>query len=185
MKTTDRWVAPGVVVSAQIYFGSKRRIGSSLTKSEYRARLRANAKLLSMALEEFRKHLTFDDSTIIRLASLKKFNLRGSMDGVNKVATIRYRTGFKSMLETLAHELVHAEQFHKGKLKYTWSDTKWDAVWKGKRYHIAPTSNLPAYMELPWEREAFERQDALAAMVYINVLNRYDELTDTEREVLQ
>ena len=40
-------------------------------------------------------------------------------------------------------------------------------------------------MDLPWEQEAFKRQEALAAMAYVGVLSRYDELTDTEREVLQ
>ena len=185
MKTTDRYIAPNVWVSAQIYFGSKRRIGSSLTKAEYRARLLANAKLMSIALQEFRKYLDFSKDTDIRLTSLKKWSVRGTFNGETNIASIRYRTGFKSMLETLAHELVHGEQFHQGKLKYVWDEKNWAAMWKGKKHKIAMMSNIPAYMELPWEKEAFQHQEALAAMVYVDILKRIGELTDTEREVLQ
>lgn len=184
MKATDKLVARNVWVSSQIYFSSKRRIGTSLTKGEYRARLNANAKLLSIALEEFRKYLKFDKSVSVRLASLKSYRIKGLMDGINNVATIRYRTNFKNMLETLAHELVHAEQFKSGKLKYVWDDTKWAALWCGEKYKIT-SSSLPAYVDMPWEDEAFKRQEGLAAFVYIDILKRLDELTDTEREVLQ
>ena len=111
--------------------------------------------------------------------------VRGLFDCDTNIASIRYRTNFKSMLETLAHELVHGEQFNTGRLKYKWSDnkSKWMAYWEGKESNI--TTEYARYVKLPWEQEAFKRQEALAAMVYIDVLKRIDELTDTEREVLQ
>ena len=185
MKTTDRYIAPNVWVSAQIYFGSKRRVGSSLTKSEYRARLRANAKLISIALEEFRKYLSFSKDTSVRFTSLRKKAVKGLFNGETNIASIRYRTGFKGMLETLAHELVHGEQFHTRRLQYKWHDnkSKWVAYWDGKENNI--TTEYTKYVKLPWEQEAFKRQEALAAMVYLDVLKRLNELTDTEREVLQ
>lgn len=185
MKTTDRWIAPHTYVSAQIYFGSKRRVGSSLSKSDYRSRLQANASLLSMALEEFRKYLDFHKGTIIRLTSLKKQSLKGTFNGSDNIASIRYRTGFKSMLETLAHELVHAEQFYTKRLEYQWSEKKrnWVAYWDGQESSTA--REFSKYIKLPWEQEAFRRQEALAAMVYLNMFKRLDEMSETEKEVFQ
>jgi hypothetical protein len=183
MKTTDRCIAPYTYVSAQIYFGSKRRVGSSFNRSDYRARLNANARLLSMALEEFRKYLDFSKDTLIRLTSLKKASMRGTFNGTDNIASIRYRTGFKSMLETLAHELVHGEQFHTRRLSFKWSNKKcnWVAYWDGQENSL--TNNHAKYLKQPWEQEAFRRQEALAAMVYLNMFNRTDEMTEIEKEV--
>ena len=190
MKSSDRYIAPNVWVSAQIYFGSKRRLGSSLTKGEYRARLSANAKLLSMALKEFRKYLNFSEDTTIRLASIRRSRVRGTavkglFNGETNIASIRYRIGFKGMLETLAHELVHGEQFHTGQLKYKWSDnkSKWVAYWCGSENDL--TTEYAEYVKLPWEAEAFKRQEGLAAMVYLDILKQRRKLSDIEREVLQ
>lgn len=71
-----------------------------------------------------------------------------------------------NFMETIAHELVHAEQFNQGRLETTiMADKnfnlvhtkKWEGVaWKSK----GATYN--SYRNLPWEKEAFDRQAQLA-----------------------
>ena len=58
------------------------------------------------------------------------------------------------------HELVHAEQFHQGRLKlksgmYHWNDEP----------HKVGNDTYAKYRARPWEAEAFERQADLALKV--------------------
>lgn len=53
---------------------------------------------------------------------------------------------------TLAHEMVHVKQLAKGVLR-TENGIKY---WRGRRY-----SNRAKYMNLPWELEAFAKQEIL------------------------
>ena len=65
--------------------------------------------------------------------------------------------------EVIAHELVHAEQFNEGRLK-------WEGgyLWKG-----VPTNKMgttySAYRQLPWEQEAFNRQHDVMRGAYLKV----------------
>lgn len=54
------------------------------------------------------------------------------------------------MCTTLAHEMVHVRQMAKGILKITSKGT----FWKGKKY-----KKSTPYLDLPWERDAFARQE--------------------------
>ena len=55
-------------------------------------------------------------------------------------------------IRTLAHEMIHVKQLAKGTLKQV------DGVnyWKGKRYR-----KNHKYLNLPWEIEAFSKQELL------------------------
>jgi hypothetical protein len=53
---------------------------------------------------------------------------------------------------TLAHEMVHVRQMAKGILK----SVKNGHTWAGKRY-----SNKTKYLDLPWEQDAFARQEII------------------------
>lgn len=53
---------------------------------------------------------------------------------------------------TLAHEMVHVKQFAKGHFKVH----KGTAHWMGKKY-----TEKTAYLDRPWEREAFQKQEIL------------------------
>lgn len=58
----------------------------------------------------------------------------------------------------LAHEMVHVKQYAKGELRdYIYHDDK--IGWKGVKYP-AYTSG-PEYIDLPWEVEAFGREEEL------------------------
>lgn len=60
----------------------------------------------------------------------------------------------KMMLETLAHEMVHAKQYARGEMRELWSGK---TSWKGQ--HI--DGELMEYYDHPWEIEAHGRERGL------------------------
>ena len=54
---------------------------------------------------------------------------------------------------TLAHEMVHVKQLAKGILKNKQNGVN---IWAGKRY-----TNKVAYLDMPWEIEAFSKQELI------------------------
>lgn len=67
------------------------------------------------------------------------------------------RNTIKSVVETIAHELVHAEQYNMGRLTNGMHAYR---LWNGTPYQ--PPRNYNEYRNLPWEKEAFDRQTELA-----------------------
>lgn len=65
---------------------------------------------------------------------------------INKVKLIDLAT-------TLAHEMVHVRQLAKGMMKFLPNNAR---IWMGKRY-----SNKVAYLNQPWELDAFSKQEIL------------------------
>ena len=72
----------------------------------------------------------------------------------------RYGLDLSKLAKTLAHELVHAEQYMTRRLK--WSDRKLCWLWENK-HHTNMGSTHNTYMNQPWEIEAYarQRQDSL------------------------
>lgn len=68
------------------------------------------------------------------------------------------RNTITNVVETIAHELVHAEQYNMGRLANSTSAYR---LWNGTAYQ--PPRNYNEYRNLPWEKEAFDRQGELAA----------------------
>ena len=82
----------------------------------------------------------------------------------NKLAVIDCRLGWAKALEVIAHELVHAEQYHTGKLKKKYVQRKgWLHHWNGTPGKKGTT--YKAYRDQPWEQEAWNRQMYLAEKV--------------------
>lgn len=69
------------------------------------------------------------------------------------LVVIKPNRRLKEIGMTLAHELVHVKQLAKGQLKYTKTGAN---IWAGKRY-----SKSIAYLDRPWEVEAFSRQELI------------------------
>jgi hypothetical protein len=60
------------------------------------------------------------------------------------------------LLMTLAHEMVHAKQYVRGQYRGELSrNGKMKRIWLGKQYTVA-------YLNRPWEKEAFRREGELA-----------------------
>lgn len=68
------------------------------------------------------------------------------------------------VLQTMFHELIHVEQYHTGKLKRGLSEKHraYMYYWKGKPIEYPdPIKEYDKYLNLPWEKEAFEREKPL------------------------
>jgi hypothetical protein len=61
---------------------------------------------------------------------------------------------------TLAHEMVHVKQLAKGILKNKQNGVN---IWAGKRY-----TNKVAYLDMPWEIEAFSKQELILRRAFEN-----------------
>lgn len=87
--------------------------------------------------------------------------IKGNTTGLhfhNNRIFIDPRRGLFHAVETLAHELVHAEQAHRGDLIP--GGPHCFRQWKGNNYSMP--RNWVEYRNFPWEVEAYDRQTSLA-----------------------
>lgn len=68
------------------------------------------------------------------------------------IVVIKPHRKLKDIGFTLAHEMVHVRQMAKGILR----QGKNGAIWAGKQY-----SNKTKYLDMPWEQDAFARQEII------------------------
>jgi hypothetical protein len=121
-------------------------------------------QIIQKTLPEFRKLLDLPADLIFRVAPIKARNTNGSYDSDHKLVNIDCRLPWAKALEVLAHELVHAEQYHTNKLKKKFIGRKgWMHYWNGEIGKKGTT--YKAYRDQPWEQEAWSRQAALAEQV--------------------
>ena len=117
----------------------------------------AAACLIEQALPHFRQLLQFPDDIKIRIAGIKGC-IRGRYIWRSSLAVLDNQLIYKprELMRVLAHELVHAEQYHQGRLANVLGEYRW---------HGEPNKNkgstYAAYRKRPWEIEAFSRQDEL------------------------
>jgi len=121
---------------------------------------RRNKKFIEAILPSMFKQLKLENSTkavVIRVADECGTNSGITVDlslatGCYMVI-IKPHRNLKEIGLTLAHELVHVKQMAKGTLKSTKNGSQ---VWAGKTY-----SKKTAYLSMPWEIEAFSRQELI------------------------
>ncbi len=78
----------------------------------------------------------------------------------NKYQIVLYlNSSNKSILTTLAHEMVHVKQHHIGDLSYS----------KGKKYWKGVDHSKTRYEKQPWEIEAFAKEEPLRSKFYKEV----------------
>jgi hypothetical protein len=148
MHKTDKRFSPNIIMSASAYY--------HFDETGY-----AIAELTEKALPILREMLSFDEEVQIRVTALKSKNLNGRFFNKTKMVEIDCRLGLSHALQILAHELVHAEQYHTGKLQDMGNKTK---VWNNETIAAKPAS-YKKYRDLPWEAEAWARQEELANAV--------------------
>ena len=85
--------------------------------------------------------------------------------------TVRPTLGIRSMLSTIAHEMVHIKQYAHGELvDYVHASRENKCKWRGKiRYNY---DNAIEYWDMPWEIEAHGREKGL----YYMFLSEHPEL---------
>ena len=98
----------------------------------------------------------------IRAGKVTKIHGRYIPD--SKKIEINPRYGFSTAITTFMHELVHAEQFHLGALQFDYC--KREFIWKGVLTdNVKANKDFEKYLNLPWEQEAFARQNELAVAI--------------------
>lgn len=138
------------------------------TSCIYNRRLKHNARdvarVVYKALDKFRKHLDFPKDVAVRVCPIKG-NTNGRYFDGTRLVEIDCSLSWSRALEVLAHELVHAEQYHQGRLKKMYSMNKgWIHAWHGSK-NYSKGSTYQAYRKQPWEQEAWGRQAELAEKV--------------------
>lgn len=129
------------------------------------------ADKLADIVDHARKLLDIPKSLKVRLASMQNTNAIGcyywSYSTMQLAADLMFQP--KNLCTVMVHELIHAEQHLTGRLtvvqgtdEHIWNDginvqciRKW-----------AP-SDYTAYRNLPWEKEAYDRQDAIVDEIFI------------------
>lgn len=120
-------------------------------------------RIIEKALPILRHKLNFGDDVAIRIACIKSRKVNGYYNHASKVAEIDFRVFNPiDILRVLAHELVHAEQYHEKRLINAWDSRKnrYRFEWYGEKTNRGTT--YKAYRNQPHEIEAFARQESLA-----------------------
>lgn len=120
-------------------------------------------------IEQYREHLIkeFDavPTVLINIRPIGSRGIFGTMTG----RTVKWGHGIEIdprhtrdiVLNTVAHELTHSEQYHQKRL--TWDSDNCVRLWNGCEYQLENCSKkskaFEHYYNLPWEVEARERAD--------------------------
>lgn len=162
IRQTDRAIGGGIYLA-----------GTCLINKQYRNKALDVAKMVNRSVDLFRKHLDFPKDLLIRIAPIK-----GTANGRyydNGLVEIDCRLSPIKALEVFAHELVHAEQYKQGRLRKIFVMGKgWAHKWHGSLSYNKGTT-YQAYLNQPWEKEAFGRERELAMKIYNEMDKIYGE----------
>ena len=131
--------------------------GSRYSSKSDRAQSERAVRLVQRAFPILKTVLDIPRDTKVRIASVKGSFLGWYIDK-DHLIVLDYKTTGRNVLEILAHEMVHAEQFHQGRLAQRWRKGKYVTFWDGDAVR-------ESYRNRPHEIEAFKRQTELADMV--------------------
>ena len=157
-------VGPHTYVSHQVMYQTK---GSKSTVNLFMQVVQSANRTI---VKQFRKHLPEERKFYpidIILKNIKANGIGGRCQFVNNKATIEINfkyvgNNIKKMAETIAHELVHAEQYLSGRL--AWDHKYASFVWEGN-VNGNKGSTYQRYRDQPWEVEAFSSQEVLANII--------------------
>lgn len=123
------------------------------------------AQYIKSTIQIYRQLMDLPSDLKFRIAPIKSRRKNGQYVSRMKTVEIDPRCD-GDFREVIAHELVHAEQFHKGTL--VWNQAY---VWKGV-VHYSKGTTYASYRKLPWEKEAFDRQQGLVKHVAFKLQSR-------------
>lgn len=153
--SSDRHIGGNIYIAASVLYSKN---------SLHRNRALNILTIINRSEEEFRKLLNYSPDVKYRVAPIKG-RINGRYKHVPKIVEIDSNLNWDKALEVLAHELVHAEQYHTGKLRQIWDNRKgWTHYWNGD-FNGNRGSTYNAYRNQPWELEAWGRQAELAETV--------------------
>ena len=109
------------------------------------------AKRTGQFARKMAKHLNVPKDMTIRIASIKKTTTQGTFSHYNKLVVLDPKApSWSNYLDTLAHEMTHAEQYNEGRLSF--DITTFKNIWKGEQF--ANANSFAKYFSQPWEIEA-------------------------------
>jgi len=126
--------------------------------SRFNKRSISIAKLIQVTLPKFRELLHLQPGLKFRIAPIRCTSTKGLYFPDSKTVVIDCRLIQQRAIVTLAHELVHAEQYTEKRLQQKKRKGRWVYYWKGEH-------NRKKYWDQPWEIEARRRQNKLAHQV--------------------
>lgn len=137
-----------------------------VSKDYYYGKQRSKINFLVEILTIIKKHkvLKFNPFLVFRYGDLGQPMYNGFYYTNENFLELKYQHDRVNFLTTLCHELVHAEQEFTGK---TLADNEWKGkIYKTKEtYDISNPKECDEYFNLPWEKEAYRREDELACEV--------------------
>ena len=149
-----------------MYFKSDKYVSSNVVVSPSAMKRKHIINLVIHAESVLKRHLSYDSGVVIRITPIRSRNVNGRYWERSKLVELDSRLGSMQTLEVLAHELVHAEQYHTGKLKSSDLGLKiWDNTTYANRTNYRSVKGYKKYRDLPWEVEAWDRQSVLANQV--------------------
>jgi len=155
-------------------FGKTVKIANGVEATEgayyiqpYRKYTLMHADRLVAALDCLRNLLDLPADLRVVIKPIAKKTTRGCYWHHNNTIWVDPRTeNVRALVETLAHECVHAEQYKQGRLAQVWDNRKgYIYQWCGQ-INFNKGTTYAKYREQPWEVEAFDRQEALAKTVF-------------------
>ena len=156
IKRTDICISkePAIYVSRQLVYGERKRPSSvDCAKTVIKKSVPILSKLLDLP-----------NNLIFRL-SRTKGTFSGKYNHDERTVWIDPNYAWDRILETLAHELVHAEQYNQKRLEAVFLAKKgWVYQWNGE-LSMNKGSTYTSYRKQPWEKEAYNRQKKLADQV--------------------
>lgn len=143
------------------------------------------AKLIKATLPQFRKLLNFSRDVKFRVGPIKRASTTGRYWSQSKIVEIDSRVTPEDALMALAHELVHAEQYHEKRLINKWKKRHgWVCYWNGQ-LNTSKGSTYNSYMSQPWEVEAYGRQASIVNAVHNLMLKKIEKRNEKKQSRTQ
>ena len=109
---TDVKVTKDVNVSRALYNNDREKAQSA-------------ARVMQRALDILRNHLDLPTDLKVRVCTFRKSTIGGVYSNYEHTAGVTLRS-YRGMISSLAHELVHAEQYHQNRLSHNGSVYMWN-----------------------------------------------------------
>ena len=129
-------------------------IATSIQYGNYKALMSRVEKikvLMKLYAQAFKDEFDYNPKVVVHMRPIKG-SVAGRAFCNNPLIEIDPRYKFREIIETIAHELTHSEQYKQGRLKHLVGN---QSIWESRTMSRGTTYSQ--YLALPWEVEARKR----------------------------
>lgn len=158
IKKSDKLVAENFYCSLQVYRDQAYRVD----RKQY---FETCASGIRGMVDHIRKHLDLPAKINVRVARLGRTNATGMYFWrCNTVVLDELLLEKDDLCVVLAHEMIHAEQYYTGRLAVSEDDNifYWNDGAGAVPIHNWACRDYHEYRDLPWEKDAYDRQGPIA-----------------------